>query len=214
MVKFVDSIMNVFIAIFSFTALLTIAGVVLSWAIKEDLPYLKVLVNTFLLQSAGVVIYAVKKGFSSSAKSLNFNKNADVVKYMNSFIKRGENATIVSSSLSWLKNNSELINYINEKNMDVEIITDKEAPGKLKKQLKNVTFINYDNMGHNPQARFTLINRNNDNRGSTLLVVGQGDKNNHKITEFSYQKNPQVISLALDFVEMSRKRQVSAISEN
>ena len=190
------------------TITLTLMGIAYIWFINPtvtDLPFLKTLIGSVVLESIALALLYAKRGMKYLPTIRTNKTKADTVNFMIEFIGSGSSATIVSNRLSWVveePNTIEKLRELTEKNLRLEIITPQEPDPVLRDNLPNATFVVTGKKGA-PEARFTLVN--GDRAGSEKLAIARGIHPNHEITEFDTNSGPQMIAMAKDIISSSRE---------
>lgn len=209
MQKLLKTTIYIFLAIFTATAILTIAGLAYLWfgaKWKEAPPYLGWLLSILLAEVIGVVVMVGKRGVGY-LPDIQVNRNtAETDSFMKDLVAQGSSVTIVSNRLAWLIDAKEVQREIarrSESGTLFEIITSRPVVATLREPLERVGVRFFVTGAHDvPEARFTLINANRS--GAERLAIAKGTHPNHEITIFDSNSGPQIIGLAKDIVRKSK----------
>jgi hypothetical protein len=207
MQNLVKHTLYLFLCITGVTALITILGIAYVWFIsdKAELPYLKWLIGSVIVEIIAVVLMLAKNGLKYLPSTQTDKKPQDTLKFMENLISTGTSATIVSNRVSWLAVNQSLMSILQSKiesGTRIEIITPRQVSEHLKENFKGASFIN---TGEEilPEARFTLVN--GDRSGSEKLAIARGVHPDHEITIFDNNSGPQIIAMAKDIIRKSKR---------
>jgi len=209
MQQLIKTTFYVFLIVLGLTALLTLIGIGYVWFSEKqsvELPYLRWLIGTVLLEIVGFVVLFARQGFRYLPE-VKINRNAlETSLFMKDFIAHGSTVTIVSNRLAWLADapavQEEIIRRANT-GTHFEIITSQPVMLAQREPLAaaGVRFFVTDSQ-HAPEARFTLINANRS--GAERLAIAKGTHPHHEITIFDSNSGPQIIGLAKDIVRKSK----------
>jgi hypothetical protein len=96
------------------------------------------------------------------------------------------------------------------KGTQFEILTAQAVENNFKRRLRaaGVRFF-VMNDGMTPEARFTLVNACRS--GAEKLAIARGTHPNHEITIFDNSSGPQIIGLAKDIVQKSKRSAVEDV---
>ncbi len=207
MQKLIKNTLLIFIWITAATGVLAIIGIIVLWCSgKTDLPYLKTLLSSVVLEIIAVVIALATKGRKYLPDVIIAKEIDETIKFMKGFFKDASSIQIVSNRVSWIFSNEDIkTNLISKaKNgIKIDIFTPKELNGEQILQLNGINFYvtNEDNA---PEARFTLINGNRG--GCERLAIARGNYPDHEITVFDSYSGPQMISMAKDIIRKSKEQ--------
>ncbi len=207
MQNLVKKTLYLFLWITGLTAVITFVGIGYSWFFSEakELPHLKLLIGSVIIEVAAVILMLAKKGMKYLPDTQTDKEPKDTLKFMEDFISTGTSATVVSNRVSWLAGNDKLISILQSKvesGTRIEIITPNEVPDALRENLKGASFIiTKENIS--PEARFTLVN--GDRSGAEKLAIARGVHPDHEITIFDNNSGPQIIAMAKDIIRKSKE---------
>jgi hypothetical protein len=207
MQRLVKNTLYLFLFITGATAIITLIGICYVWFYPDarDLPHLKWLVLSIIIEMVGVIIMLAKKGLKYLPATQTDKKPEDTLRFMGKFISEGTSATIVSNRVSWLSSDESLIAILQsriESGGSIEIVTPSEVPDALMNALPGAQFIVTEEENA-PEARFTLINGNRS--GSEKLAIARGVHPEHEITIFDNDSGPQMIAMAKDIIRKSKR---------
>jgi len=211
MLRIIKIVLLVFIIIFALTSILAILGLGYLWfypsaSARADLPYLKGLVTTAILEVIVVVITLAKKGLRYLPHVENHKTEDTTLSFMRDFVTSGSTVQIVSSRLAWIKNSQELIEAVKKKAREgtaVEVITPGLVDDDIRKDLERAGvrfFVTNEDVP--PEARFTLVNGNRS--GAERLAIARGSYPEHEVTVFDNHSGPQIIGMAKDIIRKSK----------
>jgi hypothetical protein len=135
--------------VFGASAALCLAGVVYIWFLQPadttiklvDLPYLKILFGSPIVEAIGVVFLFVKRGMKYLPDTETNKDEAQTFRFMCEYIKQGTTVTIVSNRLSLLTQSPEFFQHVEKearKGKRVEVITPKPIAESVRKPLESV----------------------------------------------------------------------------
>lgn len=207
MQNLVKQTLYLFLWITGLTAVITFVGIGYSWFFPEakELPHLKLLIGSVIIEVAAVILMLAKKGMKYLPDTQTDKEPKDTLKFMEDFISTGTSATVVSNRVSWLAGNDKLISILQSKvesGTRIEIITPNEVPEILRENLKGASFI-VTKENTSPEARFTLVN--GDRSGAEKLAIARGVHPDHEITIFDNNSGPQIIAMAKDIIRKSKE---------
>lgn len=207
MQNLVKHTLYLFLWITGLTAGITLMGIIYTWFFSEakELVHLEWLIGSLILEVIAVILMLAKKGLKFLPDSQTDKEPKDTLKFMEGFISTGTSATVVSSRVSWLVGDNNLISILQSKiesGTRIEIITPSEVPEALRENLKGASFI-VTNEKSSPEARFTLVN--GDRSGSEKLAIARGVHPEHEITIFDNNSGPQIIAMAKDIIRKSKE---------
>ncbi len=207
MQNLVKHTLYLFLWITGLTAIITLVGIVYAWFFSEakELAHLEWLIGSVIIEVVAVILMLAKKGMKYLPDSQTDKEPKDTLKFMEGFISTGTSATIVSSRVSWLVGDNNLIYILQSKiesGTHIEIITPKEVPEALRENLKGASFI-VTNENTSPEARFTLVN--GERSGAEKLAIARGVHPEHEITIFDNNSGPQIIAMAKDIIRKSKE---------
>ena len=196
-----------FLIITGLTAAITLAGIGYVWFFSEakQLPHLKWLIGSVIIEVVAVILMLAKKGMKYLPDTQTDKEPKDTLKFMEDFIPTGTSATVVSNRVSWLAGNNELMSILQAKiegGTRIEIITPNEVSEALRVNLKGAFFIITKEI-ISPEARFTLVN--GDRSGAEKLAIARGVHPDHEITIFDNNSGPQIIAMAKDVIRKSKE---------
>ncbi|MFJ5386032.1 hypothetical protein [Pectobacterium sp. CHL-2024] len=206
MQNLVKHTLYLFLWITGLTAAITLAGISYAWFFSEpkELAHLELLIGSVIIEVVAVILMLAKKGMKYLPDTQTDKEPNDTLKFMADFISTGTSATVVSNRVSWLAGNNNLISILQSKieiGTRIEIITPKEVPELLRKNLTGASFIvTKENIS--PEARFTLVN--GDRSGAEKLAIARGVHPDHEITIFDNNSGPQIIAMAKDIIRKSK----------
>ncbi|APS28402.1 hypothetical protein QT13_18685 [Pectobacterium brasiliense] len=206
MQNLVKHTLYLFLWITGLTAAITLAGISYVWFFSEpkELAHLELLIGSVIIEVVAVILMLAKKGMKYLPDTQTDKEPNDTLKFMADFISTGTSATVVSNRVSWLAGNNNLISILQSKiesGTRIEIITPKEVPELLRKNLTGASFIvTKENIS--PEARFTLVN--GDRSGAEKLAIARGVHPDHEITIFDNNSGPQIIAMAKDIIRKSK----------
>ena len=194
----------VFLAVFVLTALLCLGGFVRLWFFSpgEDLPYLRWLAGTLIVELVGIVFAFAKRAFRYFPTTISNKTPEETAAFMADFISKGTSVTIVSNRAGWLVSSPDLLKVIEStcgRGTQMTIILRSEFPEQLRDRLKALgvrLIVTGDQMS--PEARFTLINAHRS--GAERLAIARGTHPAHQITIFDNDSGPEIIGLAKDII--------------
>lgn len=206
MQKLVKHVLYTFLAITAITALVTISGICYAWykSPAEELPYLKWLISSVLIEIAGVIFLLAKNGMKYLPEVVTHKTKEDTQQFMEEFILSGSSAVIVTNRASWLINNDKLIAKLNGKisgGVNIEFITPQPLSDAVISKLKGAKF-QVTNEETTPETRFTLINANRS--GAEKLAIARGTHPNHEITIFDANTGPHILGMAKEIIRKSK----------
>jgi hypothetical protein len=207
MQNLVKHTLYLFLWITGLTAAITLAGIGYAWFSSEakELAHLELLIGSVIIEVVAVILMLAKKGMKYLPDSQTDKEPKDTLKFMEYFITTGTSATVVSSRVSWLAGDNNLISILQakiENGTRIEIITPKEVSKALRENLKGASFI-VTNENTSPEARFTLVN--GDRSGAEKLAIARGVHPEHEITIFDNNSGPQIIAMAKDIIRKSKE---------
>jgi hypothetical protein len=207
MQNLVKHTLYLFLWITGLTAAITLAGIGYAWFSSEakELAHLELLIGSVIIEVVAVILMLAKKGMKYLPDSQTDKEPKDTLKFMEDFITTGTSATVVSSRVSWLAGDNNLISILQakiENGTRIEIITPKEVSKALRENLKGASFI-VTNENTSPEARFTLVN--GDRSGAEKLAIARGVHPEHEITIFDNNSGPQIIAMAKDIIRKSKE---------
>lgn len=204
----IKNTLSLFLWVTGITAVITLAGIIFTWFIdpaKSELPYLKWLIGSVIIEVIIVIMMLAKKGLKYLPDTQTDEKPEDTLQFMKTFISTGTSATVVSNRVSWLAGNQTLIDVLRSKIADgtrIEIITPTEVDENLRAKLRGASFI-VTGEKTSPEARFTLVN--GDRSGAEKLAIARGVHPEHEITIFDNSSGPQIIAMAKDIIRKSKE---------
>ncbi len=206
MQKLILHTLYLFLGIAVLAAILTLVGLAYVWFVSDkiELPYLRYFATVLIGEIIIVTIAIARKGLKYLPNTRTDKNPQDTLRFIETFIKTGTSATIVSNRASWL-NDPALIQIFQDKinlGTRIEIILPAEVPADIKQKLNCVSFINTGETVP-PEARFTLIN--GDRSGAEKLAIAKGVHPEHEITIFDNTSGPQIIAMAKDIIRKSKK---------
>ncbi|TEW48996.1 hypothetical protein [Psychromonas algicola] len=207
MQNLVKHTLYLFLWITGLTAALTLVGIGYAWFFTEakELAHLEWLIGSVIIEVVAVILMLAKKGMKYLPDSQTDKEPKDTLKFMEKFITTGTSATVVSSRVSWLAGDNNLISILQskiEKGSRIEIITPNEVSKALRENLKGASFI-VTKENTPPEARFTLVN--SDRSGAEKLAIARGVHPEHEITIFDNNSGPQIIAMAKDIIRKSKE---------
>lgn len=135
-------------------------------------------------------------------KVMVFDTNKKINDYMLNLISSGSSLDIVSGTLSWISEDDRIRQKMIEraKNAEINIYLPKKNAIATLLENNGVTLHISPSLANKQFARFTLVDKNNP--GSSMLAVGCGILPDFTISEFDPKSNPQVVTLAQNYLEI------------
>lgn len=150
----------------------------------------------------GVITMLFQGLKSRKEKTFKGPKDAKILPYLEEFIKSGDELAIFSTSFSWI--NDEIKQSIKlklEQGREVLffIPTLNDKTRTIAEELEGLEVREYNQI---PHIRFTLLNRNTPSQ--TKLRVGQPVDTKFTITEFTHQRDGELVSTMSLLVELAK----------